>query len=475
MEAGILGASSGERSAPGTVLNRSRSHWWNTSEPYAPSAPLIGQETVDVCIVGGGINGLSTAYHLRKLDPTTAVALLEAEVVGFGASGRNAGQIIMKFGGTTPEKLVGTYGLERAREAWDYIHRGIALIEDLREEEGIDCDYANTGTMNVCLRVEGDRYIDDALRLIEQMGQSRYVTHIDRQQVERELGSLHFGAAYHESRGGQFNPLKLVRGIKRAAERRGTRIYENSPVASVDIGRDLITLQTGLGVIRCKKLVLATNAFTHLLAGAGHLGLAREQTPLMVKGIVTEPLPTSQWEQLGWPRRSGINIHSDLFYSFAPTADGRILYVGGYYTSAPWDRNLAPEVDTRLKRAGPDHLEAFFPALKGIGAAQTWGGPISITPDWIPHVGVASDPRILYACGCWGNGMPCGTQNGRTLAELALDLHTENTGAWFVTRKKRKWPSRTLAAILATVVIHKRHVANRRIGGRMTPPLRFPR
>ncbi|TPK60909.1 FAD-binding oxidoreductase [Mesorhizobium sp. B2-4-15] len=474
MEAVILNASA-KRPSGGSVLNRSRSHWWNTSDSYQPATPLIGHVDVDVCIVGGGINGVSTAYHLKKLDPSVDVALLEAEVVGFGASGRNAGQIIMKFGGTSPERLVGSHGADRGREAWDYVHRGIAFIEDVRDEEGIACDYTNTGTLNVCLRVEGDGRIDEAMRLMERMGQSQYVSYVEREQVEQELGSNQFGAAYHESRGGQFNPLKLVRGLKSAAERRGVWVYENSPVASIDTTGKLITLQTGLGVIRCKRLVLATNAFTHLLPSAKELGLAREQTPLMVKGVITEPLTPQQWEQLGWPRRSGVNIHSDLFYSFAPTADGRMLYVGGYYTSAPWDRNLAPEVDMRLKRAGPDHLAAFFPALSGVEVAQTWGGPISITPDWIPHVGEASDPRILYACGCWGNGMPCGAQNGRTLAELALGMRTENTDVWFVTRKKQKWPSRILAAFLANGVIRKRHVASRRIGGRMNPPLRFPR
>ncbi len=474
MEAVVRGQSAEQSSMPGAILNRARSHWWNTSEPYAPAMPLIGDQTADVCIVGGGVNGVSAAYHLRKLDPSVDVALLEAEVIGFGASGRNAGQLIMKFGGTSPEKLVGTYGAEKAGAAWRYIQQGISVIEGLREDEGVDCDYANTGTMNVCLRVDGDRHIDEALRAMQQMDQAGHVSRIDKDQVERELGSSYFGAAYHERRGGQFNPLKLVRGIKQAAQRRGARIYEYSPVASIEVSRSHITLHTGLGSIRCNKLVLATNAFTHLLADAKRFGLAREQTPLMVKGIITEPLSARQWEKLGWPRRSGVNIHSDLFYSFAPTADGRILYVGGYYTSAPWDRNLAPEVDTRLKRAGPDHLAAFFPALKDVRTAQTWGGPISITPDFIPHLGETDDPRILYVCGCWGNGVAPGVQHGLTLAELALGRQTENAQAWFVTRKKRQWPSRTLAAILATSVIRKRHSANRRIGGRMTPPLRFP-
>ena len=250
-------------------------------------------------------------------------------------------------------------------------------------------------------------------------------------------------------------------------------IFENSPAARILTGEGRITVHTGMGSVRCKKLILATNAFTHLVGGIDELGLMREQTPLIVKGIVTEPIDDERWEQAGWPRMCGVNVQSQLFYSFAPTADRRILYVGGYYTSAPWDRNLLPEVEWRLKQEGQQHLEAFFPAFKGVKTAQTWGGPVSITPDWIPHVGFARDPRILYACGCWGNGMPLGAQNGLTLAELVLDRKTENTSMWFVQRKKQRWPSRTLAGVLATSVIFRRRRGNRKKAKLLSPPLRF--
>lgn len=457
----------------GVVLNRSRSHWWNTSAPYVPQEPLAGDIEVDVCIIGGGINGISSAYHLRKLDASVRVALLEAETVGFGASGRNAGQIIMKLGGTTVEKLYGKFGAERAGAAWDYVHRGMRLIAALKEEEGIDCDYAQTGTLHVSLRDDGNRHLEDSLRLIEKMGQGRYVSWVEEAQVEKELKSPYLGAALHESRGGQFNPLKLVLGLRQAALRHGAMIFENSPAASIDSDPGAITVHTGMGSVRCRKLILTTNAFTHLVGGVKDIGLLREQTPLIVKGIVTEPISDEMWERAGWPRRCGVNVQSQLFYSFAPTVDRRLVYVGGYYTSAPWDRNITAEVEWRLREEGPEHLEAFFPALKGVRTAQTWGGAISITPDYIPHVGHARDPRVLYACGCWGNGMPVGTQNGLTLAELALDRTTENTLTWFVQRRKQQWPSRALAGVLATGVILRRRRGNRKKAKLLSPPLRF--
>jgi glycine/D-amino acid oxidase-like deaminating enzyme len=234
-----------------------------------------------------------------------------------------------------------------------------------------------------------------------------------------------------------------------------------------------IVVHTGAGRIRCRKLVVATNAYMNTISEITRLGLAREQSPLIVKATVTAPLSSEQWEELGWPRRSGINILSPMFYSFAPTADGRIIHVGGYHTHAPIGGRLGPEIEYRLKELGAAHLAAFFPRLAGVQSAQTWGGPISITSDYVPHIGLASDPRILYACGCWGNGMPCGTQNGRTLAELALEQSTDNTQAWFVQRRKRLWPSRFISAVLAGGVIRRRRRASRRIGKTLSPPLIF--
>jgi glycine/D-amino acid oxidase-like deaminating enzyme len=461
-----------DQSATGAVMNRARSHWWNTSEPYNPSEPLRGDLRVDCCIIGGGITGVSSAYHLKKLDPSISVALLEAEAVGYGASGRNAGQLLVKFGGASLEKTVKLYGAENIGTAWEYGHRGIQLIQSLPAQEGVDCDYAPTGTLTVALKAEGNAHIETTQRFLERIGQARHVAYVDGKRIESELSSPYLGGALHDIRGGQFNPLKLVRCLTQAAERRGVQVFENTPVAHVGIEPTRITVHTGAGSVTCRKLILATNAYTHLLGGAGEMGMTREQTPLVVKAVITEPLTERQWSAAGWPRRCGVNVLSQLFYSFAPTADGRILLVCGYSTSAPTDRALIPEVAWRLKEAGPEHLGAFFPVFKGV-TAQTWGGPISITADWIPHIGSTSDPRVVYACGCWGHGMPIGTQNGRTLAELTLERRTENTDLWLVRRSKPQWPGRRLAGLLASAVIFRRRWGNRRIAATLRPPIRF--
>lgn len=452
-------------------MHHSKSFWFNTAGPYQPCEPLGGDIHADVCIVGGGIAGVSAAYHLCKLEPSVRVVLLEAEVVGYGASGRNAGQLIVQFGGGSLANLVRKYGAANIGEAYRYVHEGIQLIADLSAAEGFSCDFAATGYLKASLAVEGDREIELHHRLFDMMGQASHFTRLSAAEVAGEFRSPYLGSALFDSRGGQFNPLKLVRGVRDSALRRGAEIYENSPVSRIDLEGPDVLLHTGCGSVRAKKVILATNAYSHQLSGVSKIGMGRIQTPLMVKGIVTEPLSDEQWLNAGWPRKSGVNVLSALFYSFAPTVDGRILYVGGYYTSAPNGRSLAPEIEPRLK--DPDHLAAFFPALKGVKVAQTWGGPISATADWLPHVGASRDPRLFYASGCWGHGMAVNTQNGRTLAELVLGRSSARTEAFFVKRPKVAWPSRTLASLLATSIIHKRRRSHRKIGGQLDPKLRF--
>lgn len=452
---------------------RSRSHWFDRAAEYTPTAPLEGEVRVDVCVVGAGVTGLSAAYNLRRKDPGCSVAVLESEVVGFGASGRNAGQLIVAFGGSGGVAMLKKYGVDRTRDAFGYIGEGIGAIEQLLADEAIDCDYDPTGYLETALRIDGDGGIERYGRFVDAIGQSAHMTHMTQAQVNEAVDSPHLGAAIHDARGGQFNPLKLVRGLRDASIARGAKIYESSPVVAIDTGGATIAVHTGAGTVRCDRLILATNAYTHLLPGLETIGVARLQTPMIVHASVTEPVSAAQWDAVRWERRYGINLLSDLFYSFAPTRDGRLLYVGGHYVTLPSGPVLGPEVSLPFRAEGIAHLHSFFPALRGLRATQTWGGAISATADFIPHVGVSRDPRILYACGCWGHGVPLGMRNGDTLADLALDRESDATRLWFVDRKKPRFPHRALVRLVSTQQVARRRATNRKMGSTMTPPLKF--
>lgn len=455
-------------------LDAAPSHWFAAADhPYVPAEPLRGERTFDVCVVGGGITGLSTAYHLKSLAPDLRVAVLEAQVVGFGASGRNAGQLIVHFGGGDLLSQVRKFGAANVGAAWTYVHQGIEFIRGLQTTEDLQFDFQETGYLQVSLEVDGGKELERYRRFLEAIGQLSGMSDVPAEQMKQEFDCPYFGDALFDPRGGQFNPLKLVRGLRTSAERRGAKIFENSAVTAIEAGKTEIVVKTASGVVRCAKLVLATNAYTHLLAGVRRLAIHRTQNPLMVYAGVTEPLTAEQWAAVRWPRRCGVNVISDLFFSFAPTSDGRVLYVIGYYVGAPRGETLGPDVSAGFERDGPGLLASFFPALGGVRTSQTWGGPISATADFIPQVGVTRDPRIAYAVGCWGHGMPIGARNGRTLAELSLERRTESTEAWFVERKKSLWPAAGLAPLISGQAVELRRQSYRRIARAMRPPLKF--
>ncbi|WP_223508349.1 MULTISPECIES: NAD(P)/FAD-dependent oxidoreductase [unclassified Pseudomonas] len=428
------------------------SYWFNSAEPYIPNEVLNTCETVDICIIGGGVTGLSTAYHLRKKNPHVSVALLEGQVIGYGASGRNAGQMIVSVGDNDFRAQLKRYGADKLRELHTYVHEGIDVIKTMTREHNIACDLNPSGYLLMGLKSEGNENLNSYMKFSQSIYQDQFLESISERDIAAEFTSAYFGSAIFDRRGGQFNPLKFIRGLKQVAMKLGVNIFEHSPVASIERNASHITLRTGCGVVRCNKLVIATNAYSHLLEGLKDVAFERNQTPIMVYANVTAPLSASQWQQLGWARRCGVNVLSNLFYSFAPTADGRLLYVGGYYTHAPSGNEMSPEISTGFMSNGPKQLAAFFPNLAGVPTAQSWGGPISVTRDYIPHIGVLADPRISYANGCWGHGMPLGARNGQTLADLALDLHSTDTRAWLVRRNKSYWPLRSITPLIVQSV-----------------------
>lgn len=449
------------------------SYWIDSVPATAPANALDRPITADVCIVGGGVTGLSTAYHLSRLDPTLRIVLLEAGTIGQGASGRNAGQAIVALGQNDFGAQLRRHGAANLAAAYHYVAEGITLLADLCREERIECDWRPTGYLEVCLEAEGEGPIDAYRDFLTAIGQRDFIEPVSAADIALELKSPLLGKALFDRRGGQFNPLKLARGLRSAAAERGVIIHENSAVQRIATRSDGIRIDTGQGSVSCGRLVLATNGYSHLLRGIGRL--ARAQSPLFVYANITEPLSAETWRQLNWSRRCGVNVLSEMFFSFAPTADGRILYVGGYNAVAPAGRSMVYDHSAGFERDGPAHLGTFFPPLRAARTTHSWGGPISVTADFVPHVGRTEDNRILYAAGCWGHGIPIALHNGRTLAELTLAKESASTRSWLVARDKRLWPNRYVGAQMMNLMLALHRSALRRSAREMIPPISFSR
>jgi glycine/D-amino acid oxidase-like deaminating enzyme len=399
--------------------------FWLSGFELAPGRRLTGEVSCNVAIVGGGFTGIATAYFLKKLDPAIEVAVIEKEVVGYGASGRNAG-FCTRFFGLEPSVTALRFGRENALKADQFTGEAVELVRQLVEEHSIACDYEPVGALLVATspahEVRVRKYVEFAHRM--GLGDIRW---LDSQELAEEVRSPLFRGAASDPTAAMLNPANLVRGMKSVVEGMGVHIYEDTPVLDVKAG-DGVTLRVPEGVVRADRVVFATNAYTHLLPLA-----RRKQLPGFTHIVLTEPLRAEHFEQIGWQNRQGLSDARNLIHYFRLTADNRVLFGGSdikFSFGKGMDLDDSKDVFSRLER----DLHALFPALADLQITHRWGGPVSITLDMAPAVGRAAKGRVLYAVGCMGQGVSLSHLNGKTLAEMALGKQTPRTEMFFVDR-----------------------------------------
>jgi glycine/D-amino acid oxidase-like deaminating enzyme len=208
--------------------------YWMTTREYTPGPSLQNDIDVDVAIIGGGFTGLSSAYHIKKAEPNLKVALLESEVIGFGASGRNGGFNMTLFGLTLSITAL-RFSKQKAKEAQLYMERAVDYLRDLVDELGIDCDYEHPGFLRVATSDKYKKRILHEMELAHKLGLEG-IEWLDKAQIQEEVRSPLYIGAWWEPRCGILNPAKLAWGWADVIRPLGVEIYENSPVA--EIGRD---------------------------------------------------------------------------------------------------------------------------------------------------------------------------------------------------------------------------------------------
>lgn len=396
-----------------------------------PRPPLEGRVEADVCVVGGGYTGLWTAYELRRADPSLEVVVLEREVAGFGASGRNGGWVLgvvsgSRAGWTERGGRDGALALERA------IHATVDEVGAVVEAEGIDCDFVKGGTLVSAqsdlelerLRAqhaedlefglgEEDSVLLDAAALAE------------RVRVQRGVGGL------FSPHCGRVQPAKLVRGLAEVAERRGATIYEQTPVLGIEPGR---AWSSG-GEVRARWIVRATEAYTANLPG-----LRRVLAPVNSAMIATEPLPAAAWQEIGWDACETMLDGRRLYTYLQRTADGRIALGGRgvpYLYGSQTAREEAPPADT-IEGLRRRLLDLFGPAAD-VGVAGAWQGVLGVSRTWRPAVGIDPTRGLAWAGGYAGDGVAASNLAARTLRDLLLGADTELTRLPWVGPPERSW------------------------------------
>ena len=425
-----------------------KSYWLNTYGPYSPNASVEGDILVDVAIIGGGYTGLATAYFLCKAEPTMKVAVLEGEVVGYGASGRNGGFAMTLFG-LEPAVTAMLFGKQRTVEAHHYCERSVDLVRDLIREHNIQSDFEFTGFLRLATTPGYVKRIQHDLELLTSMGVTG-IEWVDLEKARAEVNSPLVLGAWSEARCGILNPAKQVRELKRVAQEAGAIVYEQSPVMEIRRGAKF-ALKTSQGTVSADKIVLATNAYSHLIPE-----IWNKQVPAFTHMVITEPLTEEQMASIGWKNRQGLEDARNLVHYLRLTVDNR-LAIGGSDVTIAFGRDMEHDLNEKTFQQLEKDAITLFPGLKDVKFVYRWGGPVSVTMDMAPAIGMVGDQRAWYSLGCVGHGVAPTHLNGQTLADLLLERQTDLTSVWFVNRKPVPWPPEPLRWVASQALLGYLH------------------
>jgi glycine/D-amino acid oxidase-like deaminating enzyme len=425
--------------------------WWRSLGGAARTRPALeAPAEADVAIVGAGYTGLWTAYYLKRADPSLEIVVLERELAGYGASGRNGGWVSGFFSG--PPRL---YERTAAQEGFIALQRAMfATVDEVGQvlaRESIDADFVKGGRLELALNEA------QSVRVRRHVGAG--AGHGLGERDLRELGAAELAGRLRVAgaRGAGFtphvarvHPAKLVVGLAAAVERLGVRIYEDTAVTEIRPHRAL----TAAGAVQARWVVRATEGYT-----AGLAGLRRALVPMNSSMIITEPLPAGAWEQIGWSGREVLSDAANVYVYVQRTEDGRIA-IGGRgapyrFRSGTGGAGETPAATVESLRA---KLVAMFPAAAGVAVDHAWSGVLGVPRDW--GISADADRRsgLAWAGGYVGEGVAASNLAGRTLCDLLLDRDSQLTALPWVGRRPRRWEPEPLrwAAIHGLYRLYRR-------------------
>jgi glycine/D-amino acid oxidase-like deaminating enzyme len=402
----------GEDRRAGSESDPNQAVWVAESEAPRPAPSLAGTARADIAVVGGGLTGVSAAWHLATRRPGLRVVLLEARALGHGASGRNGGQVLNWVNGVTPETP------EDARR----IHGATRLGIDLAEE------WARRFAPGTFRRQGALELYTDARRAeaAHARVEALVAAGIPAEFVpESALAIAGARGAVLDPLAGRLNGFALLQAMRPVLEGLGVALHENTPVRRVRVGAEVV-LEAPAGELRARSLVLATNAYTPAL-GFFRRGIL----PLHSHVLATGPLPDELYTRIGWGRWDGFTDDLDRIAYACRTPGGRLVFGGGGNRAYAYRFGGATRIAARPgdppERFLRGALARYFPALISVPTAHRWAGTLAITLDRVCSMGVGGEHRNVYhALGYSGHGVALALLAGRVLA----DLHEGNHEAW---------------------------------------------
>lgn len=419
------------------------SFWLETcGDDLTPRPALAGSTVVDVAILGAGYTGLWTAYYLLARQPSLKIAIVEREIAGFGASGRNGSWCSAHFP-VSPGVIAEKFGREKAVALYRAMAASVDEVARVAAHEDFDIEFVKGGSLSVAHGPAQLPAVRDAHAAFVALGLEDRVALLDKAQTDARVrieGVL--GAVFYKD-AASIHPGRLVRGLARAVERKGATIYEQTEVTGFTPGARPV-LHTAAGDVRAKTVVLCGEAYLTRLKP-----LHRQLIPVYSLMALTEPLSAADWDAIGWRHRETIDSCRLTIEYMAKTADGRILFGG---RGAPY--HFGSRIDDAYDRHAPtirmfeDNVRAWFPCLKAVRFTHAWGGPLGVPRDFMPTMRFDPAQNVASARGYVGNGVATANLAGRVLADLIAGARTPLTELPCVNHRSPNWeiePLRWLA------------------------------
>lgn len=382
--------------------------WTHTAEPSPETPPLIGNATADVAVIGGGFTGLSTALHVAEAGGSAIV--LEAEGPGFGASGRNNGQVIPAYVRHNPDDLVALFGEERGERMNTWVAGSASLVFELIRKHNIECEAAQNGWLQPAHRASRMAGVRNKQGQWAARGHPARL--LSGEDTERLTGSPYYrhGGWIHET-GGHIQPLGYARGLARAALAAGAVIHGSTPATSINRAEGKWRVGAARGAVTADAVVIATNGYTETLWPR----LRQSIVPFRTFHAATAPMSDNVAKSV-LPENHGISDTRQALWAFRKDNGGRLIT-----TAAPVNPMDAPR---KIKKTTEARLAEAFPQIGPIEIAHIWEGFIAMTPERLPRLHELAG-GVFAGMGYSGRGIALATAMGAALAQRALGAPAE--------------------------------------------------
>jgi gamma-glutamylputrescine oxidase len=380
------------------TLGMRESYYTATANPFALAPKLDGEARADVVVIGGGYTGLHAA--LNAAERGFSVILLEAGRIGWGASGRNGGQMIPGWRKGAGD-LIARFGESKARTLFDLALEARALTSERIEKHNIQCDLRTNGHLTLATKPSDPSWMRDEAETLARVMNYTRTRVLSADEAAAAVDAPGFHGAFLDEGGGHLHPLNYALGLAEAARNAGVQLYENSRVSRLDTQSGVVA-HTAQGIVRARYGVLACDA----LLGDLEPRLASRIMPVANYLVATEPLSQSLIAN-----DYAVSDSRFVVNYFRMSADNRLIFGGG--------ERYTPEPPADIAAFARKHMLSIFPQLANARIDYAWGGLVSISMTRMPHIGRMGD--LFYAHGYSGQGVLIPALAGKVIAEAMSD------------------------------------------------------